>query len=312
MRKGKFKFTNKNGAEEQVALETLLDQIVDSPIRALMPNTEYRKGEMIFDKELPLCFWVCVYAGMTGDKSSLNVLKETKSYGTVVKCGTAMFITHVTPSIPTMKTFDAYAKLESPHLTGIPTAPTASSNTNTTQIATTEFVKTALASVKIPEAVTVGTVIAFAGNSVPSGFLFCDGSAISRTTYAALYAVIGTTYGSGDGSTTFDLPNLTDKFIQGSDTAGTVKSAGLPNITGELDWSNANSNLQWEMYVNNVVQSGALSITKLHTNDYVDSGTGGNDFMGNILFNANKSNSIYGNSTTVQPPALTMRYIIKY
>ena len=151
MRKGKFKFTNKNGAEEQVALETLLDQIVDSPIRALMPNTEYRKGEMIFDKELPLCFWVCVYAGMTGDKSSLNVLKETKSYGTVVKCGTAMFITHVTPSIPTMKTFDAYAKLESPHLTGIPTAPTASSDTNTTQIATTEFVKTALAMFNLTE-----------------------------------------------------------------------------------------------------------------------------------------------------------------
>lgn len=151
MRKGKFKFTNKNGAEEQVALETLLDQIVDSPIRALMPYTEYRKGEIIFDKKLPLCFWVCVGTGMTGDKSSLNVLKEPKSYGTVVECGHAMFITHITPYIPTMKTFDAYAKLESPHLTGIPTAPTASSDTNTTQIATTEFVKTALAMFNIDE-----------------------------------------------------------------------------------------------------------------------------------------------------------------
>lgn len=151
MRKGKFKFTNKEGVEEQVALETLLDQIVDSPIRALMPYTEYRKGEIIFDKELPLCFWVCVGAGMTGDKSSLNVLKESKSYGTVVECGHAMFITHITPYIPTMKTFDAYAKLESPHLTGIPTAPTASSNNNSTQIATTEFVKTALAMFNLDE-----------------------------------------------------------------------------------------------------------------------------------------------------------------
>lgn len=149
MRKGKFKFTNKNGAEEQVALETLLDQIVDSPIRALMPNTEYRKGEMIFNKELPLLFWVCVSAGMTGNKSSLNVLKKAENYGTVVECGTAMFITHATSYIPTMKTFDAYAKLESPHLTGIPTAPTASSNTNTTQIATTEFVKTALSQLNV-------------------------------------------------------------------------------------------------------------------------------------------------------------------
>lgn len=151
MRKGKFKFTNKEGIEEQVALETLLDQIVDSPIRALMPYTEYRKGEIIFDKELPLCFWVCVGAGMTGDKSSLNVLKESKSYGTVVECGHAMFITHITQYIPTMKTFDAYAKLESPHLTGTPTAPTASSDTNTTQIATTEFVKTALAAFNFTE-----------------------------------------------------------------------------------------------------------------------------------------------------------------
>lgn len=151
MRKGKFKFTNKEGIEEQVALETLLDQIVDSPIRALMPYTEYRKGEIIFDKELPLCFWVCVGTGMTGDKSSLNVLKESKSYGTVVECGHAMFITHLTQYIPTMKTFDAYAKLESPHLTGTPTAPTASSDTNTTQIATTEFVKTALAAFNLTE-----------------------------------------------------------------------------------------------------------------------------------------------------------------
>lgn len=151
MRKGKFKFTNKNGAEEQVALETLLDQIVDSPIRALMPNTKYKKGEIIFDKKLPLCFWVCIYSGMTGDESSLNVLKEIKSYGKVVECGTAMFIIHVTPYIPTMKTFDAYAKLESPHLTGIPTAPTASSNNNSTQIATTEFVKTALATFNLVE-----------------------------------------------------------------------------------------------------------------------------------------------------------------
>lgn len=151
MRKGKFKFTNKNGAEEQVALETLLDQIVDSPIRALMPNTKYKKGEMIFDKKLPLCFWVCIYSGMTGDESSLNVLKEIKSYGTVVECGTAMFITHITLYIPTMKTFNAYAKLESPNLTGTPTAPTASSDTNTTQIATTEFVKTALATFNFAE-----------------------------------------------------------------------------------------------------------------------------------------------------------------
>ena len=53
----------------------------------------------------------------------------------------------------------------------------------------------------------VGVVQAFAGSTIPTGWLLCDGSAVSRTTYAALYSVIGTTYGSGNGSTTFNLPN---------------------------------------------------------------------------------------------------------
>ena len=51
-----------------------------------------------------------------------------------------------------------------------------------------------------------GAVMAFAGSSAPEGWLVCDGSAISRTTYADLFAVIGTTYGDGDGNTTFNLP----------------------------------------------------------------------------------------------------------
>ena len=52
-----------------------------------------------------------------------------------------------------------------------------------------------------------GTIIAFAGNTLPNGFLLCDGSKVSRTTYKKLFDVIGTTYGKGDGSTTFNLPN---------------------------------------------------------------------------------------------------------
>jgi microcystin-dependent protein len=51
--------------------------------------------------------------------------------------------------------------------------------------------------------------------TAPSGFLECDGSAVSRSTYAALFAVIGTTYGAGDGSTTFNVPDLTDKVAVG-------------------------------------------------------------------------------------------------
>lgn len=66
-----------------------------------------------------------------------------------------------------------------------------------------------------------GSISMFAGSTAPNGYLLCDGSAISRTTYAGLYAVIGTTYGTGDGSTTFNLPNLKGKVPVGQDTSDT-------------------------------------------------------------------------------------------
>ena len=70
-------------------------------------------------------------------------------------------------------------------------------------------------------AVGVGSVIAFAGSSIPTGYLACNGAAVSRTTYADLFAAIGTTYGVGDGSTTFNLPNLAGRTIVGDcDAAG--------------------------------------------------------------------------------------------
>ena len=62
----------------------------------------------------------------------------------------------------------------------------------------------------------IGMVAPFAMDSVPTGWLHCDGSAVSRTTYSLLYSKIGDTYGVGDGSTTFNLPDLQDEFIRGS------------------------------------------------------------------------------------------------
>ena len=160
---------------------------------------------------------------------------------------------------------------------------------------------------KLNEAAIVGTVIPYAGTSLPTGYLPCNGAAISRETYASLFAVIGETYGSGDGSTTFNLPNLTDKFIQGSDTAGTVKSAGLPNISGNFEvlfhghatWAEGEA-------------SDAFKVTKGKSSKEISFHDLGSTQGVGFNFNASNSNSIYGASSTVQPPALTMRYIIKY
>lgn len=65
-----------------------------------------------------------------------------------------------------------------------------------------------------------GAVMAFAMNSAPTGWLEADGSAVDRTTYADLFSAIGTVYGSGDGSTTFNLPDLRGYFVRGSGTNG--------------------------------------------------------------------------------------------
>lgn len=150
--------------------------------------------------------------------------------------------------------------------------------------------------------VDTGFIQSYAGTTVPDGWLACNGAAVSRTTYAALFAAISTTYGSGDGSTTFNLPNLNNgSFLEGSNTAGTVKSAGLPNITGSHGVStdtNANPSLI----------SGAFSYSSAsgaHGGD-CDQGTG------KIIFDASKSNAIYGGSDTVQPKSVTVKFCIKY
>lgn len=60
-------------------------------------------------------------------------------------------------------------------------------------------------------------IFAYAGATAPEGFLFCDGQAVSRTDYARLFAVIGTTFGAGDGTTTFNVPDLRGEFMRGAD-----------------------------------------------------------------------------------------------
>jgi len=63
----------------------------------------------------------------------------------------------------------------------------------------------------------IGSVISFAGSTTPVNYMICDGSPVSRVDYAALFSTIGITYGSGDGSTTFNLPDLRGYFVRGLD-----------------------------------------------------------------------------------------------
>lgn len=152
--------------------------------------------------------------------------------------------------------------------------------------------------------VPVGMVLPYAGSGDPIGYLCCDGRAVSRTTYAALFAVIGTTYGSGNGSTTFNIPNLVARFVEGSTTSGTVKQAGLPNITGQIVDSN------------DLCSYPSLFQGAFQYQDATSAGREANDKDGKSVarttFDASRCSAVYGRSTTVQPASVTMRQCIRY
>ena len=80
-----------------------------------------------------------------------------------------------------------------------------------------------------------GSILAFAGASAPTNWLLCHGQAISRATYAALFAVLGATYGSGDGSTTFNIPDLRGRAIAGQDDMGGTSANRLTGLSGGVD-----------------------------------------------------------------------------
>lgn len=159
--------------------------------------------------------------------------------------------------------------------------------------------------------VPVGTV-AYA-HEVPTGWLQCNGAEVSRTTYARLFRKIGTKYGAGNGSTTFNLPDLQHRVLEGTNTPSEVAQkveAGLPDIRGTARgfrsiFGDAETN--WN--------EGGLSTST------EDSGTDGIDpVLGNAVgiarrdlqLSANTSNDIFGKSTTVQPSALRLLAIVKF
>ena len=162
-------------------------------------------------------------------------------------------------------------------------------------------------------AVPAGFIGEWGGNTIPAGWLLCDGSAVSRTTYAKLFSAIGTTWGAGNGSTTFNLPNSVGRFAEGASTSGSYKSAGLPNIKGEFGANEA----YWFAKCGNI---GALTAkNNMETNDRkyanaINFNVFSENFLGanHVSIDASKSSSVYGNSTTVQPPSFAVKYIIKY
>jgi microcystin-dependent protein len=138
--------------------------------------------------------------------------------------------------------------------------------------------------------VPAGGIIAYGGTAVPTGWFICDGSAVSRTTYATLFAAIGTAWGSGDGSTTFNLPDMRGMFLRGVDGTASVdpdKATRTANNAGGNTGNNVGSEQSYQVQSHNHTMSnhGNTSNASLGLGSpvYVPSGsstttnTGGNE-----------------------------------
>ena len=162
---------------------------------------------------------------------------------------------------------------------------------------------------KSSSSVPTGAICYFATTAIPTGWLLCNGSNVSRTTYAALFAAIGTKFGTGNGSSTFTLPNLDERFIEGTTTTSDVGKkleAGLPNISGSIEPDGSS----WSLGFSYLKFSGALkamSSGNSGSNPRYDSG----GYLG-MQLDASLSSSAYGKSNTVQPKSLQLLPCIKF
>jgi len=157
--------------------------------------------------------------------------------------------------------------------------------------------------------IPVGAKIMFGSASTPENFLYCDGSAVSRTTYAALFAVIGTTYGAGNGSTTFNIPNTQGVVPKGvgSQTINTRSKSGpalgvVEEDQGQGHYHNKNTSGLTEY----ILYSGAGSFNWV---------AGSNGFSNAVTTGAAVSDGTNGTPRTgaaTRENSIGVRYYIRY
>jgi microcystin-dependent protein len=180
------------------------------------------------------------------------------------------------------------------------------------------------------EGIPTATIVPWSTSSVPTGFLECNGAAVSRSTYSALFAIVGTTYGAGDGATTFNVPDLQDNVAVGKSGTKALASTGGANTvtsTGNVGGSTANATLteaQLASHTHNFRSQTNQGAPNPNVVCQTRLGMGGGTTSG---FNANPINQLSagsdqghshnmsatfsGDATSVVQPYLTVIYVIK-
>lgn len=166
-----------------------------------------------------------------------------------------------------------------------------------------------------------GVILAFGGTTAPAGYLLCDGSVVSRTTYANLFAAIGTAFGAGDGSTTFHLPDFRGRFLRGHNGAAT-NDPDASSRTAMNDSGNTGNNIgsiqsdAFQGHWHNLTDSGGTSYG-IASNNNVGSGSSYRATNSSNLSNVRspKTDGVNGTPRTAsetRPVNAYVNYIIKY
>ena len=169
-----------------------------------------------------------------------------------------------------------------------------------------------------------GSVIPYAGASAPTGFLLCDGSNVSRTTYATLFAVIGTTYGAGDGSSTFALPDLRGRVVAGQDDMGGASADRLTDQTGGLNGDTLGdtggsethtlTTAQLASHTHSFSDTDSITVGTLVTGDSVNRGGSGQLFSNNsvtVSISGTTGSAGSGSAHNNVQPTIILNYIIR-
>ena len=169
------------------------------------------------------------------------------------------------------------------------------------KILTPHLMKIALESL-MKSAVPTGTILPFMGQVAPEGYLVCNGAAMPRDKYAALFKVLGTRCGAGDGSTTFNLPNFDGRVLQGTsnpEDVGKLLEASLPNITGSIQRNNTQGLVTESSYPQG-------SLTRVASSNLTEGLTSAPGKTHRLGFDASKSNNLYSGSSFQPSAGLTL------
>jgi len=159
-----------------------------------------------------------------------------------------------------------------------------------------------------------GMLVPYAGTSEPTGWLFCHGQAVSRTTYADLFSAISTTYGSGDGSSTFNLPDLRGRTVAGKDDMGGSSANRLTNQSGGLNGDTLGDTGGAETHTLTTAQMPSHNHTQRHNglsggqSNQMQTGGGALGQTNSINTTTSKGS---GNAHNNVQPTIILNYIIK-